>query len=64
MLRYNAQHGHLFVDHEALHDPSPDGKAALIAFLGVTLVTNNTREFGKIRNLAIENWADDSNSGA
>ena len=23
---------------------------------GLTLVTNNTREFGRIRNLAVENW--------
>jgi len=22
----------------------------------LTLVTNNTREFGRVRNLAIENW--------
>ena len=25
--------------------------------LGLTLVTNNTREFQRVRNLAIENWA-------
>lgn len=25
--------------------------------LGLTLVTNNTREFGRVRSLAIENWA-------
>jgi tRNA(fMet)-specific endonuclease VapC len=24
--------------------------------LGLTLVTNNTREFGRIRNLVLENW--------
>ena len=24
--------------------------------LGLTLVTNNTREFGRVQNLAIENW--------
>jgi len=24
--------------------------------LGLTLVTNNTREFGRVRNLATENW--------
>ena len=24
--------------------------------LGVTLVTNNTREFGRVHNLALENW--------
>jgi tRNA(fMet)-specific endonuclease VapC len=24
--------------------------------LGLTLVTNNTREFGRVRNLALENW--------
>jgi tRNA(fMet)-specific endonuclease VapC len=31
--------------------------AAHARSLGLTLVTNNTREFGRIRNLAIENWA-------
>ena len=25
--------------------------------LGLTLVTNNTREFGRVRNLSVENWA-------
>ena len=24
--------------------------------LGLTLITNNTREFRRVRNLAIENW--------
>jgi tRNA(fMet)-specific endonuclease VapC len=31
--------------------------AAHARSLGLTLVTNNTREFGRIRNLHIENWA-------
>jgi tRNA(fMet)-specific endonuclease VapC len=31
--------------------------AAHARSLGLTLVTNNTREFGRVRNLAIENWA-------
>jgi len=31
--------------------------AAHARSLGLTLVTNNTREFGRIRHLAIENWA-------
>jgi tRNA(fMet)-specific endonuclease VapC len=30
--------------------------AAHASSLGFTLVTNNTREFGRIRSLAIENW--------
>jgi tRNA(fMet)-specific endonuclease VapC len=30
--------------------------AAHARSLGTTLVTNNTREFGRIRNLKIENW--------
>jgi tRNA(fMet)-specific endonuclease VapC len=25
--------------------------------LGLTLVTNNTREFGRVQGLSIENWA-------
>jgi len=31
--------------------------AAHARSLGLTLVTNNTREFGRIRSLKIENWA-------
>jgi tRNA(fMet)-specific endonuclease VapC len=31
--------------------------AAHARCLGLTLVTNNTREFGRVRNLTIENWA-------
>jgi tRNA(fMet)-specific endonuclease VapC len=31
--------------------------AAHARCLGLTLVTNNTREFKRVRNLAIENWA-------
>jgi tRNA(fMet)-specific endonuclease VapC len=30
--------------------------AAHARSLGLTLVTNNTREFGRIRNLRVENW--------
>jgi tRNA(fMet)-specific endonuclease VapC len=30
--------------------------AAHTRSLGLTLITNNTREFGRVRNLAIENW--------
>jgi tRNA(fMet)-specific endonuclease VapC len=30
--------------------------AAHARSLGLMLVTNNTREFGRVRNLAIENW--------
>jgi tRNA(fMet)-specific endonuclease VapC len=30
--------------------------AAHARSLGLTLVTNNAREFGRIRNLAVENW--------
>jgi len=30
--------------------------AAHARSLGLTLVTNNTREFGRVRNLAIDNW--------
>jgi len=30
--------------------------AAHARCLGLTLVTNNTREFGRVRDLAIENW--------
>jgi len=30
--------------------------AAHARSLGMTLVTNNTREFGRVRNLAVENW--------
>jgi tRNA(fMet)-specific endonuclease VapC len=37
-----------------------DGNDLLIAAharsLGLALVTNNTREFGRVRNLAVENW--------
>lgn len=31
--------------------------AAHARSLDLTLVTNNTREFGRVRNLAVENWA-------
>jgi tRNA(fMet)-specific endonuclease VapC len=31
--------------------------AAHARSLGLTLVTNNTREFGRVQNLEIENWA-------
>jgi len=31
--------------------------AAHARSLGLTLITNNTREFQRVRNLAIENWA-------
>ena len=34
--------------------------AAHARSLGLTLVTNNTREFARVRNLAIENWTIDS----
>ncbi len=34
--------------------------AAHARSLGMTLVTNNTREFGRVRNLAIENWTLDA----
>ena len=30
--------------------------AAHASSLGLTLVTNNTREFGRVRNLIVENW--------
>lgn len=30
--------------------------AALVRGLGLTLVTNNTREFGRVRNVTTENW--------
>jgi tRNA(fMet)-specific endonuclease VapC len=30
--------------------------AALARSLGLTLVTNHTREFSRVRNLAIDNW--------
>lgn len=30
--------------------------AAHACSLGLTLVTNNTREFGRVRSLALENW--------
>ena len=30
--------------------------AAHARYLGLTLVTNNTREFGRVRDLSIENW--------
>jgi len=30
--------------------------AAQARSLGLTLVTDNTREFGRVRNLALENW--------
>jgi tRNA(fMet)-specific endonuclease VapC len=30
--------------------------AAHARSLGLTLITNNTREFGRVRNLAIDNW--------
>jgi tRNA(fMet)-specific endonuclease VapC len=30
--------------------------AAHARSLGLTLVTNNTREFGRVQNLEIENW--------
>jgi tRNA(fMet)-specific endonuclease VapC len=30
--------------------------AAHARSLGLTLVTNNTREFGRVQNLALENW--------
>jgi tRNA(fMet)-specific endonuclease VapC len=32
--------------------------AAHARFLGLTLVTNNTREFGRVPGLVLENWAD------
>ena len=31
--------------------------AAHARSLGLRLVTNNTKEFGRVRSLAIENWA-------
>ena len=31
--------------------------AAHARSLGLTLVTNNTYEFGRVQNLVIENWA-------
>ncbi len=31
--------------------------------LGLTLVTNNTAEFGRVQNLSLENWADPSADG-
>jgi tRNA(fMet)-specific endonuclease VapC len=31
--------------------------AAHARYLGLTLVTNNTREFGRVQSLRIENWA-------
>jgi tRNA(fMet)-specific endonuclease VapC len=31
--------------------------AAHARSLGLTLITNNTREFRRVRNLSIENWA-------
>ncbi|MCU1247276.1 MAG: hypothetical protein JWQ49_305 [Edaphobacter sp.] len=31
--------------------------AAHARCLGLTLVTNNTREFGRVRDLTIENWS-------
>jgi tRNA(fMet)-specific endonuclease VapC len=34
--------------------------AAHARCLDLTLVTNNTREFQRVRNLAIENWATDA----
>jgi tRNA(fMet)-specific endonuclease VapC len=34
--------------------------AAHARSVGLTLVTNNTREFRRVRNLAIENWASGS----
>jgi len=34
--------------------------AAHARSLGLTLVTNNMREFGRVRNLAIENWTRDA----
>lgn len=30
--------------------------AAHARHLGLTLITNNTREFGRVRDLAVENW--------
>jgi len=30
--------------------------AAHARSLGLTLITNNKREFGRVRNLVIENW--------
>ena len=33
--------------------------AAHAVSLGVTLVTNNTREFGRVPGLQVENWVDD-----
>ncbi len=32
--------------------------AAHARCLGLTLVTNNTQEFGRVRDLAVENWVD------
>ncbi|HEX9198915.1 MAG TPA: PIN domain-containing protein [Acidobacteriaceae bacterium] len=34
--------------------------AAHARCLGLTLVTNNTREFGRVKGLVIENWATES----
>jgi tRNA(fMet)-specific endonuclease VapC len=34
--------------------------AAHARSLGLTLVTNNTREFGRVSRLVIENWTVDS----
>ncbi|MCF6180051.1 MAG: type II toxin-antitoxin system VapC family toxin [Geopsychrobacter sp.] len=36
--------------------------AAHAVALGVTLVTNNTREFVRVPNLAVANWVDEQNS--
>jgi tRNA(fMet)-specific endonuclease VapC len=30
--------------------------AAHARYLGLTLVTNNTREFGRVKGLKVENW--------
>jgi tRNA(fMet)-specific endonuclease VapC len=41
----------------ALIGPNDTLIAAHALFLGLTLVTNNTREFGRVPGLKIENWA-------
>jgi tRNA(fMet)-specific endonuclease VapC len=41
----------------ALIGPNDTLIAAHALFLGLTLVTNNTREFGRVPDLKIENWA-------
>ena len=55
----DAQYGGIRAELEAAGQPIGANDLLIAAHacaLGLTLVTNNTREFGRIRDLKIDNW--------